>query len=149
MKTVSTSLIFTPKFKLPILFLTNDGCEVLGTNIATGAKEPIYIGNNKFSLDGGNNINIEGIGATHTLLTTDFESYNTLEPLGDNYITVDNPIYNATVKVRQNVLETSNVDPSAELVKLMEVKRQFETNQKFVKMQDETLQKAASELGRV
>ncbi len=129
--------------------ITNDGCEVLGTNIATGAKEPIYIGNNKFSLDGGNNINIEGIGATHTLLTTDFESYNTLEPLGDNYITVDNPIYNATVKARQNVLETSNVDPSAELVKLMEVKRQFETNQKFVKMQDETLQKAASELGRV
>lgn len=129
--------------------ITNDGCEVLGTNITTGAKEPIYIGDNKFSLDGGNNINIEGIGATHTLLTTDFESYNTLEPLGDNYITVDNPIYNATVKVRQNVLETSNVDPSAELVKLMEVKRQFETNQKFVKMQDETLQKAASELGRV
>ena len=129
--------------------ITNDGCEVLGTNIATGAKEPIYIGNNKFSLDGGNTINIKGIGETHTLLTTDFESYNTLEPLGDNYITVDNPIYNATVKVRQNVLETSNVDPSAELVKLMEVKRQFETNQKFVKMQDETLQKAASELGRV
>lgn len=129
--------------------ITNDGCEVLGTNIATGAKEPIYIGDNKFSLDGGNNINIEGIGATHTLLTTDFESYNTLEPLGDNYITVDNPIYNAIVKVRQNVLETSNVDSSAELVKLMEVKRQFETNQKFVKMQDETLQKAASELGRI
>ena len=77
------------------------------------------------------------------------KSYNTLEPLGDNYITVDNPIYNATVNVRQNFLETSNVDPSAELVKLMEVKRQFETNQKFVKMQDETLQKAASELGRV
>jgi len=31
----------------------------------------------------------------------------------------------------------------------MEVKRQFETNQKFVKMQDDTLQKAANELGRV
>ena len=53
--------------------ITNDGCEVLGTNIATGAKEPIYIGDKKFSLDGENNINIEGIGATHKLLTTDFE----------------------------------------------------------------------------
>ena len=62
---------------------------------------------------------------------------------------MDNPIYNATVNVRQNYLETSNVDPSAEMVKLMEVKRQFETNQKFVKMQDETVQKAANELGRV
>ena len=129
--------------------ITNDGSQVLGTNLATGAKEPIYIGNAKFSLDGENNVNIEGIGTTDKLLTADFQNYNSLKPLGDNYITVDNPIYSATVNVRQNFLEASNVDPSAELVKLMEVKRQFETNQKFVKMQDETVQKAASELGRV
>lgn len=129
--------------------ITNDGCEVLGINSATGAREPIYIGDNKFSLDGENNVNIEGIGITHKLLTTDFENYNSLEPLGDNYITLENPIYNATVNIRQNFLEGSNVDPSAELVKLMEIKRQFETNQKFVKMQDETVQKAATELGRV
>ena len=131
--------------------ITNDGCQVLGTNIATGAKEPIYVGNAKFSLDGENNVNIEGIGTADKLLTVDFDNkdYNSLEPLGDNYITKNNPIYNSIVNVRQNVLETSNVDPTAEMVKLMEVKRQFETNQKFVKMQDETLQKAANELGRV
>lgn len=129
--------------------IANDGSEVLGVNNVTGAREPIYIGDAKFSLDGENNIDIEGIGATHKLLTADFENYDSLEPIGDNYVTLDNPIYNATVNVKQNVLETSNVDPSTELVKLMEVKRQFETNQKFVKMQDETLQKAASELGRV
>jgi flagellar basal-body rod protein FlgF len=35
------------------------------------------------------------------------------------------------------------------MVKLMEVKRQFETNQKFIKMEDETVQKASTELGRV
>ena len=129
--------------------ITNDGCEVLGTNTTTGAKEPIYIGDAKFSLDAENNVNIEGIGITDKLLTTDFGDYNSLEPLGDNYITVSNPIYNAKVNVKQNRLEGSNVDSSAEIVKLMEVKRQFETNQKFVKIQDETLQKAATELGRV
>ena len=129
--------------------ITNDGADVLGTNNTTGAREPIYIGDAKFSLDGENNIDIQGIGATHKLVTADFENYKTLQPLGDNYITLDNPMYNAKVNVRQNFLETSNVDPSTELVKLMEVKRQFETNQKFVKMQDETVQKAASELGRV
>lgn len=131
--------------------ITNDGAQVLGTNIATGAREPIYIGNYKFSLDGENNINIDGIGNTHKLLTVDFqnEDYKSLEPIGDNYITNANPIYEARVNVRQNFLEGSNVDPSAELVKLMEIKRQFETNQKFVKMQDETVQKAATELGRV
>lgn len=129
--------------------ITNDGSQVLGVNAATGAREPIYIGNSKFSLDGENNVDIDGIGTTHKLLTVDFENYNNLEPIGDNYSTIDNPIYNAKVNVRQNFLEGSNVDPSAELVKLMEIKRQFETNQKFVKMQDETTQKAASELGRV
>lgn len=129
--------------------ITNDGSQILGNNIATGAKEPIYIGDNKFSVDGENNINIDGIGATHKLVTADFENYNTLEPLGDNYITMDNPIYDAKVNVRQSFLESSNVDSSAELIKLMEVKRQFETNQKFVKMQDETVQKAANEIGRV
>ena len=129
--------------------VTNDGFQVLGTNIATGSKEPIYIGDAKFSLDGENNINIEGIGTADKLLTADLADYKSLEPLGDNYTTVDTPIYNATVKVKQNYLETSNVNPATEMVKLMEVKRQFETNQKFIKMQDETLQKAASELGRV
>ena len=129
--------------------ITNDGCQVLGTNNTTGAKEPIYIGDAKFSLDGENNINIEGIGTADKLLTADLADYKSLEPLGDNYTTVDTPIYNATVKVKQNYLETSNVNPATEMVKLMEVKRQFETNQKFIKMQDETLQKAASELGRV
>lgn len=129
--------------------ITNDGSEVLGTNLATGAREPIYIGNNKFSLDAENNINIDGIGQTHKLLTADFQSYKNLEPIGDNYSTTENPVYDAKVNIRQNFLEGSNVDPSTEMVKLMEIKRQFETNQKFVKMQDETIQKAATELGRV
>lgn len=129
--------------------ITNDGSQVLGTNLATGQREPIYIGNSKFSLDAENNINIEGIGTTHKLLTADFTNYKNFEPIGDNYSTIDSPIYDAKVNVRQYFLEGSNVDPSAELIKLMEIKRQFETNQKFVKMQDETVQKAASELGRV
>lgn len=129
--------------------ITNDGSQVLGTNIATGQREPIYIGISKFSIDGENNIDIDGIGITDKLLIADFENYNNLEPIGDNYSTLENPIYDARVNVRQGFLEGSNVDPSTEMVKLMEIKRQFETNQKFVKMQDETVQKAASELGRV
>ena len=104
-----------------------------------------------FSIDSDNNITIEGIGATQKLMTADFndDDYKTLSPLGDNYVTTANPIYNARVNVVQNVLEASTVDATEEMTKLMEVKRQFETNQKFVKMQDETVQKAATEIGRV
>lgn len=131
--------------------ITNDGCEVLGVNNTTGATEPIYVGNMDFTLEDGNNLNLEGVGATHRLATVDFnnDDYKTLEPLGDNYTTTANPIYNARVDVVQNVLESSNVDSTEEMIKLMQVKRQFETNQKFVKMEDETVQKAVSEIGRV
>ncbi|MDR3594025.1 flagellar hook-basal body complex protein [Clostridium sp.] len=129
--------------------ITNDGSEVLGINNTTGAKEPIYVGNSKFSLDEENNINIDGIGAADKLLTADFQNYDSMKPLGENYISQQNPVYNATVHVKQNYLEGSNVDPTGEMVKLMEIKRQFETNQKFVKMQDDTVQKAANDLGRV
>ena len=103
----------------------------------------------KFSLDGENNINIDGVGTTHKLLTADFDNYDGLEPIGDNYKTDANPVYDAQVNVVQGFLEGSNVDSAEEIVKLMEVKRQFETNQKFVKMQDETIEKAATQIGRV
>lgn len=131
--------------------ITNDGCEVMGVNNTTGAIEPIYVGSMNFVLEDGNNLNLEGVGSTHRLMTVDFnnEDYNSLEPLGDNYVTNANPIYDARVNVVQNVLESSNVDATDEMIKLMQVKRQFETNQKFVKMEDETVQKAATELGRV
>ncbi len=129
--------------------ITSDGSNVLGRNLATNAIEPIYIGNNDFSLDGENNIDINGVGTTHKLLTADFEDYNSLEVLGENYITDNPPIYDAQVKVRQFVVENSNVDATEQMTKLIEIKRQFETNQKFVKMQDETLEKAANQIGRV
>ena len=102
-------------------------------------------------MDSENNINIEGVGPTHKLMTVDFENddYKTLAPLGNNYVTTANPIYNARVSVIQYGLESSNINATEEMTKLIEVKRQFETNQKFVKMQDETVQKAATEIGRV
>lgn len=131
--------------------ITNDGCTVLGQNNTTGAKEPIYVGHMNFTIDSNNNINVEGMGTTQKLMTVDFnnDDYKNLFPLGDNYITTANPIYDAKVNVVQNVLESSSVDATEEMTKLMEVKRQFETNQKFIKIQDEIVQKAANEIGRV
>ena len=77
------------------------------------------------------------------------EDYDKLEKVGNNYYTGGTPIYDARVEVRQNMLESSNIDSAEQIVKLMEIKRQFETNQKFVKMQDDTLEKAANQIGRV
>lgn len=129
--------------------ITSNGDQVLGRNNRTGAEEQVYVGTEKFSLDGNNNIQSSNGESTYTLLTADFQDYKSLEKVGDNYYQGNNPVYNAVVNVKQNVLETSNVNPTEELVKLMEIKRQFETNQKFVSMQDETVQKAANEIGVV
>lgn len=131
--------------------ITNNGDRVLGENLATGNQEEIYIGEQEFSLDGENNLRLQNGTMTHKLLTADFsnEDYDRLSKVGDNYYTGGTPIYNARVEVRQNMLESSNVDSAEQIVKLMEIKRQFETNQKFVQMQDSTLEKAANQLGRV
>lgn len=129
--------------------ITSDGNQVLGRNTQTNAIEPIYIGKNKFSLDGQNNIDIEGMGITDQLLTADFEDYDAMEFIGDNFITSQPPLFDADVKVKQFVLEGSNVNATEELTKLMEIKRNFETNQKLIKMQDEIIDKAATQIGRV
>ncbi|AOR22949.1 flagellar hook-basal body complex protein [Clostridium taeniosporum] len=129
--------------------ITGNGDHVLGKNNRTGAEEPIHVGTDIFSLDGNNNIQNATGDSTYTLLTADFEDYKSLEKVGDNYYKSNNPTYNSVVNIRQNVLETSNVNPTEELVKLMEIKRQFETNQKFVSMQDETVRKAANEIGSI
>lgn len=131
--------------------ITNNGDRVLGRNIGTNEYESIYVGDGEVSLDGENNLRLSNGSITHQLLTADFsnEDYDKLDKVGDNYYTGGTPLYNARVEIKQNMLEGSNVNSADAIVKLMEIKRQFETNQKFVKMQDETLEKAANQIGRV
>lgn len=52
-------------------------------------------------------------------------------------------------RLRVGYLEQANVDPLREMVALMTAVRTYETNQKVLQVQDETLGRAASELGRV
>ena len=52
-------------------------------------------------------------------------------------------------KIMQGFLERSNVNPLEEMVKMIEVTRSFESNQKAVQSMDETLGKAVNEVGKV
>lgn len=54
-----------------------------------------------------------------------------------------------TGQVLQGYLETSNMDAISGMVEMITLLRDFEANQKVVKMQDEMLEKAATEIGRV
>ena len=51
-------------------------------------------------------------------------------------------------QVRQGFLERSNVDVLKEMVDMIETYRGFETGQKMIQIQDETLAKAVNELGK-
>ena len=121
--------------------LTTTGDTVLSTT-----NQPIYVGDSKFTLGANNTINVPG-QAPQTILTADFADYTKLKKIGDNYYTGDSPIYNAKVDVKQNYLEASNVNVTNEMVNMLTTMRNFETNQKVVSMIDETLNKAANEVG--
>ena len=52
-------------------------------------------------------------------------------------------------EVLQGYLETSNMNSISGMVEMINLLREFETNQKVIRMQDEMLEKAANEIGRV
>jgi flagellar basal-body rod protein FlgG len=129
--------------------VTSEGDSVLGRNIKTGATEPINVGNGSFNVDNNNNVIVNG-APQYKIQTADFNDYKNLKKLGDNlYEASEAPNYNAQVSVKQKTLEKSNVNIVNEMVNMMTVMRSFETTQKVVQTMDETLSKAANEIGSV
>ena len=128
--------------------MTTNGDRVLGINKNTGSLEPIFVGADNLLLDKENNLFV-GNTSNYNLATADFQDYNSLEKIGDNYYRGNNPIFNAEVYVTQGALEGSNVSITNEMVNMITTMRSFETNQKMVQTIDETLGKAANEIGAV
>ena len=64
------------------------------------------------------------------------------------------PLYNGAdtevrFSIRQGAIEMSNVDPSRAMTDLMTAYRAFEANQKVLQAYDQSMQKAANEVGRI
>lgn len=128
--------------------VNNNGDLVLGLNNRTNTLEPINVGNSEFVVDSNNNVVINGV-ATQRLAIADFDDYTNVTKIGDNYYKAENPVYNNNSSVKQGFLETSNVNVMTAMTDMISVMRSFETNQKFVTMLDETLDKAANQIGKV
>jgi len=80
------------------------------------------------------------------LLITDFEDYNYLEKFGENMY---RPVDGATEKegdysVSQGYLEMSNVNVISEMVEMINITRNYETNQKFIQSTDATLEQTVA-----
>lgn len=85
------------------------------------------------------------------LQITDFEDYNYLEHYGENFF---QPVEGAEItessaKVQSGYLEASNVQVVREMVELISVTRQYESNQKILQAYDETLNISVNQIGKL
>ena len=87
-----------------------------------------------------------------TIGVADFEDYDYLEHYGENYFdTVDGATRNTMPEysIYQGYIEASNVQVVQEMVEMISVQRQYESNQKIITTTDDTLEIASTQLGRV
>lgn len=128
-------------------YLTDlDGNRVLGRN------GEIYLGNGIIEVLSNGEVRVDD----NTIDYLDIVNINNKEFLrkrGDNLFYMaenteaEEDIFNG--EVLQGYLETSNMNPISGMVEMINLLREFEANQKAIRMQDEMLEKAANEIGRV
>lgn len=82
---------------------------------------------------------------------TDFDNYDALAHFGENYYmpAEGTNSFPADCKVFSGHLEQSNVTVVSEMVEMIQVSRNYETNQKVITTIDGTLDIAANQLGKV
>ncbi|MCJ7690008.1 MAG: flagellar basal body rod protein FlgG [Clostridiaceae bacterium] len=128
--------------------VTDSGDKVLGKDKLTNANGTLFVGDGKMESDKYGNIKVNGENR-YKLSTVDFKDYKSIQKIGDNLFEAANPIQKDDITVRQNALEKSNVNVTSEIVNMMTIMRNFESNQKVVQAIDETLGKAVNEVGTV
>jgi flagellar basal-body rod protein FlgF len=116
-----------------------------------GQAGPILVGTQDFVVDAGGNV-IVGETYIDRLQIVNFEDLQALRKEGHNLYTnpdPNNPPIYFEGEVLQGFVEGSNVQVVQEVVDMMTATRNYESNQRILKMMDDSLGKAVNELGRV
>lgn len=126
--------------------VTQDGDFVLdqnGRRIRMETELPV-------SIDRNGNITQNG-AMVATIGLTDFEDYDYLERFGENYFqTIEGAEEIEPVsQVYAGYLEMSNISVVTEMVNMITLQRQYESNQKVITTYDDTLDQAVSQIGRL
>ncbi|MFZ7131471.1 MAG: flagellar hook-basal body protein [Eubacteriales bacterium] len=125
--------------------VTMEGYPVLAID-NNGQISDIIINHDDFKVGNSGEI----IGQNKSLMIVDFGDYNSLQKLGDTLYIPDNNQFNVIQgNTSQGLIETSNVKLIDEMVKMIEISREFESNQKLLHSADDTLNKAVNEIGKV
>jgi len=128
---------------------TSDGLPVLGDggeiNLSQG---DFTVGDVLISDHGEIYIDGDYVG---NLKIVDFNDYNGLQKRGENLFTADARLVPEVLDepdLQQGKLEGSNVNPLQEMVKLIELQRNFESSQRAISTIDRAEGKAANEISR-
>lgn len=126
--------------------VTQDGDFVLdqnGRRIRMETELPV-------SIDRNGNITQNG-AMVATIGLMDFENYDYLERFGENYFqTIEGAEEIEPVsQVYAGYLEMSNISVVTEMVNMITLQRQYESNQKVITTYDDTLDQAVSQIGRL
>lgn len=126
--------------------VTSDGDFVLDTNGRHITLDPL--GEAAIGFDGTITQNGRTIAKVQV---ADFEDYDYLEHYGENYYQpVEGAKFtNSTASVYSGYLEASNVETVSEMVDLISISRDYESNQKMITTIDSTLEIAANQIGKV
>ncbi|MDK2867117.1 MAG: flagellar basal-body rod protein FlgF, partial [Clostridiales bacterium] len=126
--------------------VTMDGYNVMGLD------GPIIITSENFAINEFGEV-IQENEISDKLTLSNFTNVADLKKVGGTFFKFkDNPtgeMVDFEGEVKQGVIEHSNVDAIAEMINLIEMNRNYESNQKVVTTIDELIGKAVNDLGRV
>ena len=124
--------------------VTPDGSQLMGHN------GPIKATGNEFKVSDDGTVSVDGKKVDQILVSI-VEDTGDMKRAGSTAFQTGTPNVRASkdFRIKQGFLEMSNVNALQEMVGLMQVMRNFEANQKALSANDQRLQKAVSELGRV
>lgn len=129
---------------------TKQGYLVLGRNPYSGNLSPIELTTEDIQVDRTGMITLPN-GQNHQLNIVSFGDAQSLQRLGENLYLAEGqqPTLSTEYTLSQGFIERSNINPLEEMVKMIEITRSFESNQKVIQSIDETLGKAVNEVGRL
>lgn len=108
----------------------------------------IYIEGEDFAVDERGIISVDGEEITR-LKVVAFADINSLSKRGDNIYTALGYAADNNSRIRQGYLEESNVNAVKEMVDLITVNRSYESLQKIIQAEDETVKTAIDQVGSV
>ncbi|MFA5072284.1 MAG: flagellar hook basal-body protein [Nitrospirota bacterium] len=118
-----------------------------GTKIL-GKKGPIKVPDGKLLIDNKGEISINN-EIIDTIKIVDFKKKKELAKAGDGIFMTNEKTIPADASVRQGFIESSNVEPVREMVRMIETLRDFQTYQKAIQTFDETTAVVITQIGRL